>query len=171
VYVIVEEEVAEQPLETGVRLIDDSPSLPVAAEPQEGPKWRRYFLWNLEDTDFKKLITGIRFYDDEVKQLKVEIVLYAFYDGIHDEKAQQPVKPNHLYNRAANALKREAELRLTKNPTDILPNATLRETGLMGKGDSIDWMEGVLGGHYAQICEAIEKKAVATVPNFKLAEK
>jgi hypothetical protein len=171
VYVIVEEEVAEQPLETGVRLIDDSPSLPVAAEPQEGPKWRRYFLWNLEDNDFKKLITGIRFYDDEVKQLKVEIVLYAFYDGIHDEKAQQPVKPNHLYNRAANALKREAELRLTKNPTDILPNATLRETGLMGKGDSIDWMEGVLGGHYAQICEAIEKKAVATVPNFKLAEK
>jgi hypothetical protein len=171
VYVICEEKVAKQPLDTNVRTVYDSRGLSVAAERHEGQKWQRYFLWNLAATNFKELIAGIRFYDDEVKQLKVEIVLNAFYDGIHDEKAAQPVKPAHLYNRAAEALKREADLRLTQNQLDELQCAALRETGLMGKGDSIDWMEGVLGGNYAQICKAIEKKAFATVPNFKLSEK
>ena len=171
IYVIREDEVAEPLLDTHVRLIDDSRSLPIAVETQEGPKWRRYFLWNLEDADFKNLIKGIRFYDDDVKQLKVEIILNAFYDGIHDKDVTRPVKPAHLYQRAAKALNHEADLRLAENPTDTLQNAALRETGLTGKGDSIDWMEGVLGGNYAQICEAIEKKAATTVPNFKLAEK
>jgi hypothetical protein len=171
IYVICEEEITEPSIDTNVRPIDDPLNMHVAAETQDGPKWRRYFLWNLIDTEFKKLIVGIRFYDDEVKQLKVEIVLTAFYDGIHDKEASQPIKPAHLCNRAANALKREADLMLTKNPTDVLRSGALRETGLMGRDDSINWMEGVLGGNYTPICDKIEAVAAVQIPNFKLSEK
>jgi hypothetical protein len=171
IYVICEEEITELSINTDVRPTDDLFDVPNAAVTQEGPKWRRYFLWNLIETDFKKLIVGIRFYDDEVKQLKIEIVLNAFYNGIHDKAASQPVKPAHLCNRAANALKCEADLMLTKNPTDLLRSGALRATGLTGKGDSIDWMEGVLGGNYSQICDKIEAEADVQITNFKLSEK
>ena len=171
IYVIREDELAEQLLETKACLIYNSLSVPVAAESKEGQKWEQYFLWNLNDTDFKNLMEGIHFYDDNIKQSKATIVLNAFYDGVHDENAVKPIKPGHLYKRAARALNLAADLMMAENPTDILQSAMLRQTGLTGKHDSIDWMARVLGGNYAQICGTIENAAVIKLPNFTLLKK
>ena len=133
-----------------------------------GQKWRSYFLWNLTRAEFKKLIKDVGFYpDNEIKQLKVEIVLQAIFDGIHDPKPRKEIKPGNLFQHAAAKLKSEAASRLVAGAISEHESRRLARTGLEGDSETSDWIDSVLRGNYSTICNKLETKAALRTANFQ----
>ena len=133
-----------------------------------GQKWRSYFLWNLTRSEFGKLIKDVWFYpDNEIKQLKVEIVLQAIFDGIHDPKSRAEIKPGHLFQQAAATLKSEAASRLVAGAIGEHESHRLARTGLEGDSETSDWIDSVLRGNYSTICNKLETKAALRAAHFQ----